>query len=821
MHNNIEKNLWIHWNMSGDEIIRETKKLINKSTNNNEMIINLKIYSKDSCHQFLQLVSDDVTEYNTFHSMCSFLQFVSPDPIVRKNSYIADLMLTNYVNQLNLRKDIYDKIVEFYKKASNYIKLDRCDIQFLKKIMTSYERNGVKLNERDRNVLLKVKQEISKIEKYISKFIHDNENKVIGMTPKELDGLPQYYINALPIVNNNPLRYGVTIDRVKYQQYMKYINNAQIRKNMEQFYSGQCSDIIDDIARLIVLKDKYAKLLGYDNYSDYKSSNQVAKNSENIKNFLTELLHKLDFRYSKEMNTLLRVKKENNNNNNNCINSWDLQYYINKWKKEYGLNDNEARKYFPLKHVLYQILDIYQKLFKIEFVKIEEPFVWHNDVVMYAVYDKSGFEKEIVGYLYLDLFNRPGKHKDTRCFSLLPACIFPLKMNRYQIPIVALTASLEKTKHILLSHAEIISLFHEFGHVMHHIFGKTKYSIFSGTNVEFDFVETPAQILENLCWNKDILKKLSYHYKTGDKLPYNIIEKMIKVKGLNIGLSYKYNIMIAIYDQLIHSSENFIDICENIVKADEDEKISQNRLANTFVNLYKQLYGQIMSSSLDKNSVIVLNEGMFLPIEWTNFICTGGAQQYGYIWSKIYSDDVYNDILKRYKLKDRINLNFGLNFKDKILIHGGTREAMQILTSFLDRKPKIDGFLDLHQLETNVEFSFFLNTEQLNKNHQNNKKSENIMSIDFSDSTDSEEKSTQVSASINRDVYSNRFSEINLQETSRNTNDRKSNKDKNDHHYNDITFIKSKLEDDNLGADNYVTENTETLAKYKKIFIKN
>ncbi len=101
---------------------------------------------------------------------------------------------------------------------------------------------------------------------------------------------------------------------------------------------------------------------------------------------------------------------------------------------------------------------------------------------------------------------------------------------------------------MLLSHNEIVSLFHEFGHVMHNIFGKTKYSIFSGTNVEFDFVETPAQILENLCWNKSILKKLSSHYKTGNVLPDNIIEKMIKVKGLNIGLSYKHNIMIAIYD---------------------------------------------------------------------------------------------------------------------------------------------------------------------------------------------------------------------------------------------------------------------------------
>jgi Zn-dependent oligopeptidase len=816
MYDNFEKSLWIDWNMSGNEIIREADKLIEKSTYNNETLLNLKLNSKDNCNKFLQIISDDVTEYNTFHTMCSFLQFVSPDESVRKSSNTADLLLTKYSNQLNLREDIYNKIVQFYKKADQYIKLVESDIQFFKKIMESYEKNGINLNEKDRSMLLKVKQEISNIENHLSKFIRESENKIIGMTNEELKGLPSYFIHTLPVVSNNPIKYGVTFDKAKYIQYMKYIDDENIRKKLEFFYSSQCFDVVDEIARLIVLRDKYAKLLSYSNHSDYKSFNQVAKNSENIKNFLAELLYKLDFRYTKEISTLSKIKKRFNytDRDTNEINSWNVLYYIDKWKRKYGLNENEIRKYFPLDHVLNCIFDIYQTLFKIEFVKVNGTSVWHPDVNIYQIYDKSvGFDKQVIGHLYLDLFNRPHKYKNTRCFSLQSASVYPYKMKKYQVPIVALTSSLDKQKNVLLSHSEIISLFHEFGHVIHHIFGKTKYSIFSGTNVELDFVETPAQILENMCWNKHILNKLSSHYKTGEKLSYDIIEKMIRVKHINIGFNYKYNIFVAMYDQLIHSSSNFIEMCEQIIKESSKEYTSDDsygahkiKIANIFLNLHKRLHNQVMLSPTKKEIKINLNDGIFLPIEWTNFIYEFDAQQYCYIWSKIYADDVYNNISKRNKLDEKINLNFGIYFKDKILSHGGTRGAMKMLTDFLNRKPNINGFLELHKLETNAEFSFFFNTEHTNKS--------NIAEpINISDSSSAESETNNVNTiGENNNIYSNRFSEINPIETidTIEGNNKMDDSKK--------IFIKDKLKNHN---DYYVTENTESLAKYKKIFIKN
>ncbi len=168
----------------------------------------------------------------------------------------------------------------------------------------------------------------------------------------------------------------------------------------------------------------------------------------------------------------LKLEEENDSH----LNSWDIPYYMNKWKKKYGLNDQNVKKYFPLKHVVNEIFKIYYELFDVKFVNSEESFVWHNDVQLFTVYRKSN----IVGYFYLDIYNRKGKYKQTRVFSLQPNSVFPFKMNKYLLPIVALIASFDKPskrKDTLISHSELISIFHEFSHVLHNIFGKTKYCL--------------------------------------------------------------------------------------------------------------------------------------------------------------------------------------------------------------------------------------------------------------------------------------------------------------------------------------------------------
>lgn len=423
------------------------------------------------------MLSQDTQELTTHNTICNFLQLVSPDDKIKEACYNSDVLLTKYFNNLNFDVKLYNKIVHVY----NNNKFNNEDILFLEKVITGYKKNGIEVQ--DKNMLLQIKNEIMKIESIILNYFDETENCSIKMTENHLFGLPTIYKNKL-VYDKNIGKYNLILNKEMYDVCMKYIDDDVVRFNLEKIYNNHVSKVIPYVAKLITLKMKYAKLLNYENYSDYKNS----KKSSDIILFLKNLVPKLDYQYEKEMKVLLNLKKSN-------INTSDIDYYITKWQKEYGLNEQNIKEYFPVSHVIQTIIQIYEFLFNIKFVRKQEK-LWYNNILYFEIYEKN----KIIGYLYLDLFSRPNKNSQTRCFGLIPA-------TNTTIPSVALISSFDKSD-TLLNYADLVSLFHEMGHVMHHIFGSTKHSIFSGTNVDLDFVETPAQVLENFCWNPTLLKKV-------------------------------------------------------------------------------------------------------------------------------------------------------------------------------------------------------------------------------------------------------------------------------------------------------------------------
>ena len=625
----------IKWNFNADDIINKVNKIINESRKINDEITSVKSHQK-----VLLMLSDDLNKFNIFHNLCGFLQFVSPDTKIRKASGVADLLLSKYISEFNGMDNVYCKLLEIKNKIVN-----PDDLQLVNKLIVNYQRNGINLDDVSKQTLLKINHEIAKLENAIIKFINENENNHIKLTLKQLDGIPANIITTFEKISADT--FNIQFNKVNYNLFMKYVNDSNVRKFIEETYSSKYNDIINHLSKLIVLRDKHAKILSYDCHSDFKSHTQMTKNSENVKNFLAELLHKLDFRYKREIDTIMKIMNKNGNYDN--INSWDVQYYITKWKQEYGINENILKEYFELGNTLKVIMEIYQKMFNLTFSEKNIGKLWCDDVTTYVIYD---INKTIIGYLHIDLYSRNGKYKQTRCYCLQPS-------TNSQIPIICLVASFIPINNvILLNFHEVIALFHEFAHVLHHVFGKTKYSIFSGTNVESDFVETPAQILDLLCWEKDIIKQLSKHYKTGKCLDDVIIAKLIKVKNLDIGLYYKKHILVALFDQIIYSSDKFIDACEEMIKNNND-----SQLKSLIVNLYTQLHDEIMvADNNDFKYKIILNTKVGLPIEWITSLCESDSQYYSFIWSRVLSSDIYNG-----KIKGKsINSNIGEELKNKI-----------------------------------------------------------------------------------------------------------------------------------------------------------
>lgn len=654
---------------NGNNIISLTNNFIERSVENNNRLANFD-FNSNNVNNFINILSDDITEYINFHSVYSFLQYVSPDPIIRKNSHQSDVLLTKYINNLNSRRDVYDKLIECKKHINDKL------VNF---VIKGYERNGIGLNKNDREKLHKITNEIIYIEKKITDHVINN-NKTISLTSSELAGLPETFIKNLGLVkNNNKIKYNICLNHNLYINCMRYIHSDKIRHKLETLYSEKCGVIMNDVAKLIVLRDLHAKLLGYENHSDYKNELQLSKSAENIHAFLVTIVNKMDYRYNREIDTLIKIKSDDE------INSWDLQYLTRKWKKEYGINDNIVKEYFPLNHVMSEILKIYEELFNFTFVKnIQDNTVWHPDVLSYNVYS----DNMLIGYFYLDLYSREGKYEQPRCFTLRPAAMFPLASNKYQYPISALVCCFNKGS--LLHHFDVVQIFHEFSHVIHNLCAKNKYSLFSGTNVETDFIETPALMLEYLCWEKKILKKLSCHYKDSSCLPDDLIDKMVKIRDLDIGIHYKKHVLISVFDQFIHSSDKFIKLCNDIIH-DSD---SGPNVMLIFTNLYKHLHLEILKR---------INFNVF-PGICLNYLCNDDGQYYSYIWSKIYAADLYNYINSN-------NLSLGKILRFSIYGMLGNKSPKEIMKSILKRDPDINEFFKLHNLDYDAEYSFFLDSE--------------------------------------------------------------------------------------------------------------
>jgi Zn-dependent oligopeptidase len=748
------QNNTIKWNMTPEDIKINTENIINKSKKLYDKLEKYELSNENNITKFIDEMSNDLNEFNNYHSLCGFLYYVSPNNKIRNASYSGDLTLTKYINEFNMRINIYTKLIEIKNfNNKNKILCDE-DNKFIEKIILNYQRNGINLTENSRNVLLKINHEISKLENSVNRYITNNiENTFIELTHNQLNGVPQNIIDTFVKINNDQFK--VQLNKINYNTFMKYIDDDNIRKMVESTYSRSYINILEHMAKLIVLKDKRAKILSYRSHSDFKSHTQMTKNSDNIKNFLTELLHKLNFRYTRELDTIIKIMKKNNKSK---LNSWDIQYYITKWKQEYGINENSLKEYFELHHTIDQIFKLYEKIFNIKFIKSNNNNLWHSDIDKYDILQNNN----IIGHLCLDMYSRDNKYKQSRCFCLQPATF-------NQIPFVALLTSFQKENGItLLTFQDVITIFHEMAHVIHHIIGKTKHSIFSGVNVEIDFVETPAQILDSLCFEKNIIKQLSKHYKSGNKLDDNIINKIIKLKNLDIALYYKKHILIALFDQIIYSSQKFIDTCENYLKNSKS-----NELENLMSNLYLQLHDEIMKSNDDNQKYkINLNKDTVIPYEWVTTFFGSDAQYYCSIWSRVLSSDMYHEKIRG----KNIDQSIGNDLIKYILSGGGTKQSYDMICDYMGRKPAIDGFIQMYDLDTEMEYSFFLNTDQINKNEPANKisnqKQNNLQSPN----------NTKHEQDI--DSISNKFSEIN--ESSINIDDF-------DHQTEDLTYLRDKF----------------------------
>jgi len=646
----------LDWQLTADGIKELTAKLIESEKKIYDEIGKLSKEDVNMDNLLHRSINEEYESYAKAKNI-DFFQHVAESKELREASTDCDKLLSELEVDLSMRQDVFDNVVAFSEKGFDLTAEQK---RLVERDIRSGKRNGLHLSPDVQEKVKKIKKEISDLEIEFGKNLNE-ENTILEFTAEELDGLPEDFITSLDKTEDGK-KLQVSLKYPHYFPCMRNATNPQTRKTLLTAFYRRCIDENTVILeKLVELRHEKAKLLGYANHSDFVTEILMSKTCNAAKSFLEELGEKLKPLGESDRTMMLKLKKEECTKlgmpYDEKINGWDLRYYMNMVEKEfYSVDHEKIKEYFPMEVVTKGLLEIYQELLSLKFELIEDAEVWHPDVTMYKVLDTA--TNKLMGYFYLDLYPREGKFGHAACFGLQPGCL--KKDGTRMLAVAAMVANLPKPtadKPSLLTHDDVETFFHEFGHVMHRICAIPDLARFSGTAVERDFVEAPSQMLENWIWEKEALKRISSHYHDNSKMPDNIIDALIRSRNANTGVFNLRQILLGLFDIGIHTVE----------KADT-------------AKIYSELSQKLLN--------ITPPEGTNMPASFGH-MCGYDSRYYGYMWSEVFSMDMFT----LFKKDGIFNQEVGLKYRNKILKPGGSIDATDIIKNFLGREPNDKAFL--------------------------------------------------------------------------------------------------------------------------------
>jgi len=461
--------------------------------------------------------------------------------------------LDAWMVELSYRQDLYDICRAYANRYSNGERaaLAGEDLKLFEDTMRDYRRSGFDLNAKTRKEVAALQNKLNGITNQFDTNITEAAVSLF-FTTEELDGLPDSFLQSSKQDDGrHEVRVTVTSD---FSAVMGNARNASVRKKTNiARYSVAMEENGPLLNQMVQVRAEIAHKLGYANWADYKIQPKMAGTGANAIAFCEDLVAGLEPKFRKEVATLTRIKAEETGNPSAKILWWDYNYYTNKlMKNEYGVDPEALRRYFKLDDVIAGMFDVYQGIFDLEFHRIEPPYQWIDDLELYVVTDATTGEP--LGCFYLDLFPRPGKYNHFAQFDVIGGK--QLADGRYRRPVAALVCNFTPgvgDTPALMSHYEVETIFHEFGHAMHAVLTRTRYGQFAGGNVPRDFVEAPSQMFENWVWDVDVLQGFAADYEDpSKKIPAELIAQMKAAELATAALAYRRQMGLALSDLRMH-----------------------------------------------------------------------------------------------------------------------------------------------------------------------------------------------------------------------------------------------------------------------------
>ena len=609
----------------------------------------------ESTYQTTVLAMDEVGDLiGTAGARYGFMSYVHPDEEVRETALKGQEKLQAFGVEIIFRDDLYETIRAF-SETDEAAALTGEGARALEHALRDFRRAGHGLEKEKRNALKEKAQRLSQIGIQFQSNIDNDPNRLL-VERDDLAGLPDVYIDSLDTDEET----GKLVVTMAYPHVVPFNKNAErrdLREELSFLYNTRAIEANQPLlAEAIRLRDESAQLLGYESFAHYNLEERMAKTPENVARFYDDLIPGLTSLGKTEMAEIAELL--NADTGDSVVRTWDWNYYDTAQRKtRYGVDHYEVAKYLPLGRVLEGMFQICQEVFGLEISRVPEARAWHPDVELYQIWEsESG---EILAHFYLDLFPREGKFSHAAKFPITPGRRLP--DGSYQSPVCAMVANFTKPTDdapSLLQHSEVETLFHEFGHVLHHSLGRTELAGFSGTNVERDFVEAPSQIMEHWVWRPDVLRRFARHYETDQPIPDELVDQLVAARRLNKGIF-----------QLRQAHFGLLDAAFHAPGADKDL--------------------EAILREAHEISLMPHQEGTFFPASFGHLLGGYEASYYGYMWSEVFGDDMFS----RFEDEGVTNPAVGMEYRKEVLAVGGTADAEDILRDFLGREPDNSAFL--------------------------------------------------------------------------------------------------------------------------------
>lgn len=577
--------------------------------------------------------------------------------------------MAEFSSDISLDPQIFARIKQVYdnRKSAN---LNPEQMQLTEKVYKDFARNGAILSEDKKERLRAIDQELAKVAVDFSDNIlkYTNEFQMILDSKDQLAGLPESAVEAAAQEAKEAGHEGkwlISLQQPSFMPFMTYSSRADLREKLWRAYNSRAFggkyDNRELSIRIAKLRHERATILGYKTHADFVLEERMAENATRVKDFLQRLVEKSRPAAERDIEQIVTLKRTELKDPKASLNPWDYGFWSEKLKmRDYDFDEEVLRPYFKLENVIQGAFEHARRLYGLKFKTVSGIPVYHPDVTTYEVIDEASGRH--IGLFYADFFPRKGKRSGAWMTSFREQGLQGGKVERPHISIVCNFTKPTATKPSLLNFDEVRTLFHEFGHALHGLLSDVTYTSIGGTNVYWDFVELPSQIMENWTLEKEALDLFARHYETGESIPVELTTKIKDTAKFQAGYSSLRQLNFGLLDMAWHGNDP-----SGIADVEEFEK-----QATELTTILPRIAGTNASTSF-------------------SHIFAGGysAGYYSYKWAEVLDADAF----EYFKEKGLFDPEVARSFRDNILSKGGTLHPMELYKKFRGREPDPDALL--------------------------------------------------------------------------------------------------------------------------------